>query len=128
MTILHEERLEQLHPDLANVVRAAAKKMPWDVAVLETIRTRERQQHLVDTGASKTMKSRHLPSADGLARAVDLAPAPGGQISWAWPLYHELASYMKDAAHNQDTIIEWGGDWKTFKDGPHWQLPWSNYP
>jgi peptidoglycan L-alanyl-D-glutamate endopeptidase CwlK len=126
--ILHEERLEQLHPDLAAVVRQAAKNMPWDVAVLETLRTRERQQHLVDTGASQTLKSRHLAGPDGLARAVDLAPAPDGQISWAWPLYHELASYMKDAAFNQDITIEWGGDWKTFKDGPHWQLPWSNYP
>jgi len=24
--------------------------------------------------------------------------------------------------------IEWGGDWKTFKDGPHFQLPHAKYP
>lgn len=126
--ILHEERLDTLHPDLAAVVRKAAKQMPWDVAVLETVRTRQRQQHLVDTGASQTMRSRHLPGPDGLARAVDLAPAPEGQISWAWPLYHELASYMKDAADQLEQTIEWGGDWRTFKDGPHWQLPWATYP
>ena len=24
--------------------------------------------------------------------------------------------------------IEWGGDWSKFKDGPHWQLPWEDYP
>ena len=24
--------------------------------------------------------------------------------------------------------IEWGGDWRTFKDGPHFQLPWGKYP
>jgi peptidoglycan L-alanyl-D-glutamate endopeptidase CwlK len=59
---------------------------------------------------------------------VDLAPAPNGEISWAWPLYHELASYMKDAAFKLDQLIEWGGDWRTFRDGPHWQLPWATYP
>ncbi|WP_049613866.1 M15 family metallopeptidase, partial [Yersinia pekkanenii] len=24
--------------------------------------------------------------------------------------------------------IEWGGDWKTLKDGPHFQLPHKEYP
>ena len=24
--------------------------------------------------------------------------------------------------------IEWGGDWRRFADGPHWQLPWGQYP
>jgi peptidoglycan L-alanyl-D-glutamate endopeptidase CwlK len=23
--------------------------------------------------------------------------------------------------------IEWGGNWK-MRDGPHWQLPWKDYP
>ncbi|EGY9805794.1 M15 family metallopeptidase, partial [Escherichia coli] len=23
---------------------------------------------------------------------------------------------------------EWGGDWKTLKDGPHFQLPHGAYP
>lgn len=126
--ILHEERLEKLHPDLAAVVREAAKHTPWDIAVIETLRTRERQQQLVNQGASQTMRSRHLAGPDGLARAVDIAPAPDGQISWAWPLYHQLSNYMFDAATKLDQTIEWGGLWKTFADGPHWQLPWATYP
>lgn len=126
--ILHEERLAQLHPDLAAVVRAAAPNMPWDVAVLETVRTAERQKQLVAQGASKTLQSRHLAGRDGFSRAVDLAPAPDGAISWAWPLYHDLAAHMKRAAGNLEQTIEWGGDWQSFKDGPHWQLPWDLYP
>jgi peptidoglycan L-alanyl-D-glutamate endopeptidase CwlK len=126
--ILHEERLNQLHPDLAAVVREAAKTTPWDIAVIETLRTRERQQQLVNQGASQTMRSRHLAGPDGLSRAVDIAPAPDGQISWAWPLYHELANYVKDAAGKLEQTVEWGGDWTSFKDGPHWQLPWATYP
>ena len=32
------------------------------------------------------------------------------------------------AAANLGTPIEWGGDWVSFKDGPHWQLPHAEYP
>jgi peptidoglycan L-alanyl-D-glutamate endopeptidase CwlK len=35
---------------------------------------------------------------------------------------------IKDAARLEAVTIEWGGDWKSFKDGPHWQLPWASYP
>jgi peptidoglycan L-alanyl-D-glutamate endopeptidase CwlK len=35
---------------------------------------------------------------------------------------------MKDAAEQLGIQLEWGGDWKTFKDGPHFQLPWKDYP
>jgi peptidoglycan L-alanyl-D-glutamate endopeptidase CwlK len=30
---------------------------------------------------------------------------------------------MKQAAYELNIKIEWGGDWKSFKDGPHFQLP-----
>jgi peptidoglycan L-alanyl-D-glutamate endopeptidase CwlK len=50
------------------------------------------------------------------------------EIRWDWPLYYRLADEMKAAAKQMRITIEWGGDWKTFKDGPHFQLPWSLYP
>jgi peptidoglycan L-alanyl-D-glutamate endopeptidase CwlK len=74
------------------------------------------------------MKSRHLPGADGKSRAIDIAPLDGGQVSWAWPTYFKLAPIIKQAAKEVGVPIEWGGDWRTFKDGPHWQLPWKDYP
>lgn len=122
------ERLEGAHPDLARVIKRAAAISPIDFTVLEVLRTPERQRQLVAQGASKTMKSRHLPGADGKSRAVDIAPLDGGQVSWSWPLYHRLAAIIKQAAADERVPIEWGGDWRTFKDGPHWQLPWGAYP
>ena len=94
-----------------------------DFAVIEGLRTLERQKALVASGASTTMKSRHL---DG--HAVDIAPFVDGQIRWDWPLYYRLEKIVKAAAADVGVSIEWGGDWKTFKDGPHWQLPWAQYP
>lgn len=116
-------RLEGVHPDLVRVVKKTAAMSDLDFTVLEGLRTLERQKQLYAQKATKTMRSRHL---DG--HAVDLAPMMGGQVSWDWPLYHRLACIVKSAAQLESVPIEWGGDWKTFKDGPHWQLPWGAYP
>lgn len=121
-------KLDGAHPDLVKVIKRAAALSPIDFTVLEVLRTPARQKELVAKGASKTMKSRHLPGPDGKSRAVDIAPLDGGQISWAWPVYHKLAPIIKQAAKDVGVPIEWGGDWRTFKDGPHWQLPWKDYP
>jgi len=126
-----KKRLEQAHPDLQKVVLRAVKlatAADMDFGVLETLRTVARQKELVRKGASKTMKSRHLAGPDGKSRAVDLGVFVGGSVRWDWPLYHQLAKIVKQAAIDVGVPIEWGGDWKTFKDGPHWQLPWSKYP
>jgi peptidoglycan LD-endopeptidase CwlK len=121
-------RLDGAHPDLVRVIKRAAELSDVDFTVLEVLRSRERQQQLVAQGASRTMKSRHLASADGKSRAVDIAPLEGGEVSWRWPLYNRLAPVIKQAALELGVAIEWGGDWKSFKDGPHWQLPWKAYP
>jgi peptidoglycan L-alanyl-D-glutamate endopeptidase CwlK len=121
-------KLDGAHPDLVRVIKRAAALASIDFTVLEVLRTPARQKELVRTGASKTMNSRHLPGADGKSRAVDIAPLDGGQVSWSWPVYHKLAPIIKQAAKDEGVPIEWGGDWRTFKDGPHWQLPWSAYP
>lgn len=129
--ILSEKSLTKLsgaHPDLQKVIKRAAALSSIDFTILEVQRTLARQKELVAKGASKTMNSRHLPGADGKSRAVDIAPLDGGQVSWAWPLYFKLAPIIKQAAKDVGVPIEWGGDWKTFKDGPHWQLPFKAYP
>lgn len=117
------ERLKGVHPHLVTIVQRAAQMSDLDFTVLEGLRTLDRQKVLFATGATKTMKSRHLTG-----HAVDIAPVLGGQVSWDWPLYHKLAPIVKAAAAEVGKPIEWGGDWKSFKDGPHWQLPWGAYP
>ena len=121
-------KLQGAHPDLRKVIERAAALSPIDFTILEVVRTVARQKELVAKGASKTMKSRHLVGADGFSHAVDIAPLDGGQVSWAWPTYFKLAPVIKQAAREVGVPIEWGGDWRTFKDGPHWQLPWKDYP
>lgn len=117
------KRLEGVHPDLVAVVLGTAQITEVDFIVTEGLRSKERQEQLVRAGASKTLKSRHLTG-----HAVDLAAKVGDEVRWDWPLYHKLASAMKDSAATLGIEIEWGGDWKSFPDGPHFQLPWATYP
>ena len=111
-------RLKGVHPDLVKVVKRAIELTPIDFTVLEGLRTKERQQQLVAKGASKTMNSYHITG-----HAVDIAPLVDGKVTWDWKYYNLLAPIVKQAAKELGVIITWGGDWATFKDGPHWQIP-----
>ena len=116
-------RLTGVHPDLVKVVQLAIQKSDLDFAVLEGVRTIDRQRQLFAQKATKTMNSRHLTG-----HAVDLAPVITGAVSWDWPLYHRLAKTVKASAAELGVPLTWGGDWRTFKDGPHWELPWASHP
>ena len=122
------EKLEKVHPDLVKVIVRASEIAEVPFKVLEGDRSVSRQRRLVAKGASKTMNSRHIVAANGWAHAVDVAPLDEGQVSWNWSLYYPLADAIKQAANELGVPIEWGGDWRSFKDGPHWQLPWDLYP
>jgi len=116
-------RLTGVHPDLVKVVQLAIRKSDLDFAVLEGVRTIDRQRQLFAQKATKTMNSRHLTG-----HAVDLAPVINGDVSWDWPLYNRLAKTVKASAAELGVPLTWGGDWRTFKDVPHWELPWASHP
>lgn len=117
------KRLKGVHPDLVAVVMRAAEITDQPFQVSEGLRTVARQRQLVRRGASKTMNSRHLSG-----HAIDLVAMIGSRVSWEVPLYYVIADAMKRAAKELGIPLEWGGDWRSFFDGPHFQLPWSTYP
>lgn len=127
LTVKEEKRLSSVHPDLEKVVRLAIKKLAKAVPsisiyVLEGIRTKARQEELFKAGATRTMNSRHLTG-----HAIDLGAYVNNKLRWDWPLYNVINAAMKEASEELNIPIEWGGNWRTFKDGPHYQLPFSNY-
>ena len=123
LTDRDKTRLIGVHPDLVKVVTRAAELTAVDFTVTEGKRTLDRQKQLVAAGASQTLNSRHLTG-----HAVDVAALVAGQVRWDWPLYYKLADVFKKAAEELQIAIEWGGDWKSFKDGPHFQLSAKRYP
>ncbi|MBS3857688.1 M15 family metallopeptidase [Proteus mirabilis] len=119
-----EENLRGVHPDLAKVVHRALEITDIDFMVIEGKRNEARQRQLVASGKSQTMNSRHLTG-----HAVDCAPLVNNQIPWNdWSCFKKVADAMMQAAKEFGVDIEWGGNWKTFKDGPHFQLTHKTYP
>jgi peptidoglycan L-alanyl-D-glutamate endopeptidase CwlK len=117
------KRLEGVHPDLVKVMKSAIACSTIDFTVLEGMRTLATQKKYFAAGATRTMNSRHLTG-----HAVDIAPVIGGVVRWDWPLYYDIAKVVKKCAVDLNIPIQWGGDWRSFKDGPHWELPWKSYP
>ena len=117
------KRLEGVHRDLAKIVYSASLITSIPFIVLEGIRTLEQQQKLYKLGATRTLRSRHLTG-----HAVDLGAWINNTIRWDWPLYYKIAEAMQAAAEASNISLEWGGNWVTFRDGPHFQLPWDKYP
>ena len=114
------QNLSGVHPDLVAVVKRAIEVTEQDFSVIEGIRNINRQRELVKAGKSTTLNSRHLTG-----HAVDIAPWP---ISWDWEYFYPIADAMKQAAEELEVDLEWGGDWKSFPDGPHYQLSRKTYP
>ena len=112
----------KLHPRMREFLIEAISTSPIDFTVIETVRTVEQQKINVAKGVSKTMKSRHIPSTNksGYCEAVDIAPYP---INWKnTARFKTLAEHIKRTAERMGIKIEWGGDWKTLVDMPHYQL------
>lgn len=112
------KNLNGIHPDLRRVIDRALQESPLDFVVIEGLRTKERQKQLVASGASRTMNSRHITG-----HAVDLVPiGPSGKAAFDWPLYDRLGPAVKQAAAKEGVALVWGGDWTSFRDGPHFEL------
>jgi len=115
--------LRGIHPDLRRVIDLALQDSPLDFVVIEGLRTQDRQRQLVASGASRTMNSRHITG-----HAVDLMPIGPNGPAFDWPLYDQLGPAVKLAADKLGIALDWGGDWKSFRDGPHFELDRAAYP
>jgi peptidoglycan LD-endopeptidase CwlK len=122
------KRLEGVHPDLVRVVKRAIQITATDFMVVEGLRTVAQQRKNILSGASKTMRSRHLTGhAVDIAPMLDLDGDGDLDVSWVQKHFTPLAVAMKQAAKEQGVPIEWGFDLWGW-DGPHFQLPWAKYP
>jgi len=99
-------RLGGIEPDLIEVVKAAIELTKVDFGVTCGMRTVQEQEALVASGASQTMKSKHLEG-----RAVDLVAYIGPNVTWALNKYDELADAMAAAAKQKGIALKWGAAW-----------------
>jgi peptidoglycan L-alanyl-D-glutamate endopeptidase CwlK len=72
----------------------------------------EMQKLYIQTGRSKTMNSMHLKSC-----AIDLYFFKNGQLTYDMSLLKPIGDYW-ESLHSRN---RWGGNWKSFKDMPHFE-------
>lgn len=122
-------RIEECHPILQKLWYACASDTACPpFTIIDGARTVEEQKAYVARGTSKTMRSRHIPAKNGWSHAIDVAPVIDGELTWDWKYYHKLEPHVQRIAKTLNIeALEWGGDWKSFKDGPHWQLSWAAF-
>ena len=125
------KNLTGVHPDLRAVMDRALQESPIDFVITEGLRTLARQRELLRIGATKTLNSRHLTGhAVDLYAWVDLdIDGTVEFVEMSNPrLLKQIADAIKAAAKAEDVPIVWGGDWRTFKDMPHFELDRRAYP
>ena len=121
-----KEQLDTIHPTLKLILHSAIKH--FDFSVIEGQRTQLRQIELFSDGkseldgVSRLSMHQHEPSL-----AVDIIPYEKGTNPFDGTIESELAFYKLHAiimreAHKLGVDITWGGNWKNFKDLPHYQL------
>ncbi|MBS5037147.1 MAG: M15 family metallopeptidase [Fusobacterium sp.] len=124
------KKLEGLHPNLQNFFMELIKISPYDFSIAQGIRTAEEQNKLYQQGRTTPgkivtncdgykIKSNHQTKDDGLGHAGDIAVLVNNKITWEEKYYKEVA--MTARILMQKYNVEWGGDWKNFKDLPHFE-------
>jgi len=120
-------KLEAGHPALVKLAMRVIEITPYDIAILRVMTTPELQQALVDSGASQSMDSYHLPQHDGKAHALDYGVLVGGKYingdtKEEMGYYRKVNQAFVTAAIELDIQIELGGLWRDFVDAGHIQL------
>lgn len=131
-----QNKLSECHEDLQTLMKEAIKDSPYDFGITWGYRSPVKQNELYQQGRTisgnivthvdgyeKKSKHNHLPSL-----AVDIVCYVAGKITWEPSIYLEVGVHVMEIAEllfEQDKItnrISWGGNWKKFRDWPHFQI------
>ena len=125
-----EKRLMYLHTNLQKFFIELLKISPYDFSISQGVRTAEEQNKLYQQGRTikgkiitncdgYKSKSKHQVKEDGFGHAGDIAILVDGKVTWEEKYYKEVARAGRILMQKYN--VEWGGDWKKFKDLPHFE-------
>jgi len=127
--------LKGCHPALIERIQHVIQAMEvlgYELLLTQGVRTVAQQQALYRQGRTRPGKivtncdgivrrSNHQVKADGFGHAVDVAWRIDDEVTWEGPW-----AILGAVAANNDLV--WGGNWRTFPDRPHLELPPSSVP
>ncbi len=126
MNAASEARLAEVNPQLANRIRAMAadlRAQGINVMVTSGYRSFAEQNALYAQGRTApgniVTNARGGQSLHNYGLAVDVVPiGANGQPNWSAP----ASTWQKIGAAGKRQGMEWGGDWTSFVDRPHFQM------
>lgn len=116
-------RLEGINPVLLNIVQKGIVHSPHDFGIPLTggLRTADDQHKLFLQGVSKcdgyNKKSYHQSG-----NAFDVYAYVNGKASWDKNHLKAIADHLIEIAKNDGIKLGWGGDFKSFYDGAHFEI------
>lgn len=120
------DNLQNVDERLVRICNELIKRI--DFTVIEGHRSLDRQKELFDKGfsqidgISKKGKHNYSPSL-----AIDIIPYEKGHNPFdgsekSKEMFYKLYEEFDKVAKELDINFEWGGNWKNFKDYPHYQV------
>ena len=125
------ERLNGVNPILIAIIEAAIVDSPYDFGIPPDggLRTTERQKELYALGRTKA--GNIVTQTDGVKKksvhqsgnAFDIYAFVNGKATWEAKYYEPIARHVQKVALEQFNVkLVWGGDFRTFRDMPHFQI------
>lgn len=116
-------RLEGVEPKLIELLKEAIIRSPYDFGIPREggLRTAEDQHILFLKGASKCDGYKHK-SKHQSGVAFDIYGYVEGKATWDKEILTSIAEHILKVAANMRISLTWGGDWKNFKDMPHFEI------
>ena len=109
-----KKNMHGIHGDLQALITRSYQVCP-SFTVIDGLRTIEEQKEYYAKGTTTTLKSKHLTG-----HAFDFIPNP---LDWGnINSFKAVGECIKTVAERTSIPIQWGGDWKNFKDYPHIEL------
>jgi peptidoglycan L-alanyl-D-glutamate endopeptidase CwlK len=118
------KNLEGVDEVLKLIAIRGVTESPFDFGIpgLGGRRTNAEQFVLFNKGASKCdgykKKSYHQTG-----KAFDVYAFVRGKATWEQKYYEPIARHLQEFAKKEYSVrLEWGGDWRSFIDMPHFQI------
>lgn len=125
--MINSRKIEDLHPHvqtLCNIFLERCDAENIDILITSTYRDFESQNELYAQGRTKVGKkvtnAKGGQSFHNWRVAFDVVPLRFGKPVWG-TTGNDLELWQRVGAIGKSVGLEWAGDWKTFKEFPHFQ-------
>lgn len=96
-----------VHKNLVDLAMRAIELSEVDFAVIEGLRSAERQEQLFIAGASQ----RRTGGKHEIGHAIDTCAWVSGMPCWDWHLYPQIARAFQEASQETGVQVVWGAVW-----------------